>query len=125
MKLRVLICDDSPMIHYMLSNLLAKLDYEVFGIAHDGQEAIEQCARALPDVILLDITMPVMNGLEAAQQILQNHEGIKIIIVSAMADIEIQEQAKALGVYAYLKKPIDDEQLAALLEAVEKEKAHG
>lgn len=124
MGLRILICDDSPMINAMLSTTLNKLGYEVCGIAKNGHEAVAQYAALLPDVVFMDMTMPVMDGLEAASKIKGSYQDARIIMLSAMADEGLQAEAGKIGIDIFLKKPFEPQMIVDSLAAIMNEDQH-
>ena len=105
---RILIVDDSPMIHNLLRKTLERNDYEVCGDAANGREGVDLYEKSNPDLVFMDITMPVMDGIEAAKVIKGKNPAAKIIMLTAMGDDEIIEQANNIGVDVFLKKPFDD-----------------
>ena len=105
---KALLVDDSPLIHIILRKTLEKHGYIVCGDAKDGKEGVELFKALSPDIVFMDITMPVMDGLEAVKNIRQINKDVRIIMLSAMGDDEIVQQAKDLGVNIFLKKPFDD-----------------
>jgi len=112
--LRVLVADDEEAVRSALVELLESLNHQVVGEAHDGHEAVALARTADPDVILLDIRMPRMDGLEAARAI-STEKLVPIIIVTAHADQDLMEKAVEAGVFAYLIKPITMQRLAAAI----------
>lgn len=112
MNKKVLIVDDSPLIHVLLTKTLAKAGYEVCGDAKNGKEAVELYKKLAPDIIFMDINMPVMDGLEAAKNILefckQVNGSVKIIMLSAIGDDAVLMKARALGISIFLNKPFND-----------------
>ncbi|HZJ82678.1 MAG TPA: response regulator [Clostridia bacterium] len=105
---RVLLVDDSPIIHKLLTRALERHGYQVCGDAKDGREGVEMYKSLKPDLVFMDITMPIMDGLEAVKHIREINPNVPIIMLSAMGDQEIIGQAKDLGVNIFLKKPFDD-----------------
>lgn len=108
MSKRVLIVDDSPIIHALLRKTLENNGYEVCANAHNGKEGLQLFAQYEPDITFLDVTMPIMNGLQAATEIKKSHPDAKIIMLTAMGDDEIRSEADKIGIDAFLKKPFDD-----------------
>ena len=114
-KLRLLIVDDSPFIHKNIRKALPADKFDICGTAQNGKEAIDLYFSLYPDVVTMDITMPVMDGLAAAKEILARDKRARIIMLSAMGDEELIEKAKALGVRAFLQKPFKaDEMLSSI-----------
>jgi len=111
----VLIAEDDELTRAFLQGVLQKLGYTVIGFARDGQETVERTLALRPGVLLLDIGMPVLNGLEAARRILEEML-LPIVVLTGLTDDETLEQARALGVQAFLLKPLSSkEQLRAAI----------
>ena len=111
-----IIADDEPIIRMDLAEILRELEFDVVGTVSDGFEAIELCRRAKPDLALLDIKMPVFDGLSAAQTIVREELAGCVVLLTAYCDREFLEQAKEAGVAGYLVKPIDERTLRPALE---------
>lgn len=112
---RILIVDDSPIIHNLLRKALENNGYEVCGDAKNGKEGVEMFKSLSPDLTFMDITMPIMDGIECAKQVKQLNPKAKIIMLSAMGDEEIMSQAHAIGVDIFLKKPFDDYKIVSAI----------
>lgn len=106
MKGNILIVDDQKGVRRLLEELFKKEGWEVY-LAADGGEAIEQVERLLPDIILMDMKMPNMNGLEASQKILAKHPGTTIIMMTAYGEMEVVKKALDAGVKKCITKPFD------------------
>jgi AmiR/NasT family two-component response regulator len=114
MGLRILIADDEAVVRMDLREMLEESGYEVVGEAGDGERAVELGEEKKPDLAILDIKMPKMNGLEAAEKLME--KGIATLILTAYADKEFIDRAKEIGVLAYLVKPFTKESLIAAIE---------
>jgi len=112
--MKVLICDDEPLAVERLSRLVSKMGHEVVATAHHGQDALEQARLHQPDVILLDIQMPGMNGLVCAEQLSQLNPQPAIVFCTAY-DQHALEAFKSQA-QAYLLKPIDPAELEQALK---------
>ena len=118
-KIRVLIVDDSPFIHKAISRALANGDYEVCGIGSNGKEGAELYAKLEPDLVTMDITMPIMDGLDSARLIMKSDPTAKIIMLSAMGDEELMKSAKEIGIRVFLQKPFkSDEMMKAIAQVM-------
>ncbi|HPF20130.1 MAG TPA: response regulator [Syntrophomonas sp.] len=106
MKGKILIVDDQKGVRRLLEELFKKEGWDV-KVASDGQEAISLVKEKLPDIILMDVKMPNMNGLEASQVILQAHSQIPIIMMTAYGEIEVVMKALEAGVRKCITKPFD------------------
>jgi DNA-binding NarL/FixJ family response regulator len=102
-RARVLVADDHVIVAEALCKLLSH-DFDVVAMVHDGRKLIEAATKLLPDVILADISMPVLNGLHAAERIKRQLPDIKILCVSVACEPEMIEEALKLGVDGYIVK---------------------
>jgi len=114
-SLRVVIADDDGVTLMALRKTLTGMGHEVVGEASDGAEAIALTKETVPDVVILDIRMPNLNGLEAAHRI-QMERPTPVVILSAYSETGLGSQASAAGVHTYLVKPFTAEQLKPALE---------
>jgi len=104
-KITVILADDHDIVREGLRALLeASNDFEVLGVAANGLEAVEMARTLLPAVVVLDIAMPQLNGIEAARRILHQEHPPKVLILSAHADDAYIQQVATLGVQGYLVK---------------------
>lgn len=103
-RLRVVVADDDARLLEMLSGLLDDLGYEVTAAVPDGRAAVDRCLRDRPDVVLLDQRMPVMSGIEAAEQLHRYAPGLPVVILSAYDDAGLQDAARDAGAVSYLVK---------------------
>ena len=103
---RVLVVDDQPGIRKLLEELFKREGFEV-ALACDGRQAIEEVRKAVPDVVVMDMKMPNMNGLEAAEEILNLNGNISIVLITAYGEAELIEKARQIGVKEYIVKPFD------------------
>ncbi|MFF2487869.1 response regulator [Microbacterium sp. NPDC058062] len=117
--IRVLLVDDQAMVRAGLRMVLsAETDVEVVGEASDGAEALRLVARHAPDVVLLDVRMPGMDGLEAARRMSQDAEGPGILMLTTFDEHEIVDEALSTGVAGFLLKASSPEQLVDAVRAV-------
>ncbi len=115
---RVLIVDDSPVIHNLLRKVLERNGYDVCGDAKNGKDGVDLYEALKPDLVFMDITMPVMEGIEAAKIIKEMNPAAKVIMLSAMGDEAIMEEAKGIGVDIFLKKPFDDYKIISAISKI-------
>ncbi len=119
---RVLIVDDVPQVRRELRTLLPLLDaMEVVGEAENGQNAIELAAALQPDVILMDVEMPILDGLTATRSIKQQYPATCIIILSIHNDEMVRAKARSAGADDFVDKGAP---LAALLKAIQANSQH-
>jgi DNA-binding response OmpR family regulator len=124
MTKKILIADDEPNIVMSLEFLMEQSGYQV-AVARDGEEALQQMARFGPDLVLLDVMMPLRNGYEVCQSIRENPawDRVKVVMLSAKGrDLEIS-QGLALGADAYVTKPFSTKALIAQVQELLKEAA--
>lgn len=117
MKIRVLLVEDHPVTQEVMRQELEFLGYEVT-VASNGVQAVELATKLTPDLIVMDILMPQMDGLQAASE-LRNHAGtrhIPILAATAKALIGDKEQCLSSGFDAYIAKPFTHRQLGAAIE---------
>ncbi len=119
MSIRVVLADDHVLIRAGLRALLQSLpNVEVVGEASDGHEAVEVASRLEPDVVIMDIGMSNLNGLEAASQIRRQSPGVRVIMLSMHANEEYVGQALDAGASGYLLKGAEPAELELALKAV-------
>ncbi|RJQ46710.1 MAG: DNA-binding response regulator [Gaiellales bacterium] len=114
--IRVLLADDHAILRSGLSRLLGEeKDIEVVGEASDGREAIQKAQELVPDIVLMDIGMPVMNGMEATKQIKKRNRDIKVLVLTMHDNEEYLFQVLQAGASGYvLKKAADDDLVNAI-----------
>ncbi len=104
-SLRVLLCDDMHQVRLLLrTEMTLESDLEIVGEATNGAEAIEIARESQPDVVVLDLTMPVMNGLEALPRIREAAPAARVIMLSAHGASEMEARAFAAGASLYIEK---------------------
>ncbi|KKK77721.1 hypothetical protein LCGC14_2850730, partial [marine sediment metagenome] len=116
-KVRILLVEDHHIVRQGIKQLLKLHDnYDIVGDASDGVSAIEKTKRLLPDVVILDISIPKINGIEAAKQIRSIDPDIKIIVLTMYEAKELITRMLDIGVSAYLNKESTDTDLVAAIE---------
>ncbi|MBI3734568.1 MAG: response regulator, partial [Chloroflexi bacterium] len=113
--MRILLADDEAVIRLGLRAMLEDAGHQVVGTAPNGRVAVELAQSTQPDAVILDIKMPVLDGLTAARQIMA-HRPTAIVILTAFNQPDFVEQANDASVFAYLVKPIKEERLTPTLE---------
>jgi len=114
-KLRIVIADDEPIILLDLRQMLEEVGMSVVGEASDGAQAVEKARTLKPDLAILDVKMPTMDGIEAAR-ILHEERLAPVILLTAYSDSELIQRAKQAGVYGYIVKPFKQADLTPAIE---------
>jgi DNA-binding NarL/FixJ family response regulator len=115
--IKILICDDQEIVCEGLQRILeAEPDFLVVGIAHDGQEALEAAEKLLPDLVLMDLKMPVMNGIQATRKLRERFPKIQILVLTTYADDEWLFDAIRSGAAGYLLKDRPRTELIAAIK---------
>ena len=115
-KIRIIIADDEPVTKMDLRELLSSAGYEVVAEASDGLDAVELCRQHHPDLILMDVKMPFLDGLSAARIIYEESLAEAVILLTAYSERGLINRAKSYGVGGYLVKPIDEKSLVPSIE---------
>ncbi|MFH1878511.1 MAG: response regulator [Candidatus Omnitrophota bacterium] len=108
--LRLLVVDDEIDICDFVKSFFKERNFEVT-VAFDGKDALDKIHEKKPHIVLLDMKMPVMDGMETLKHIRKIDKGIKVIVVTALADSEKAEESKQYGAVEYITKPLLLEQL--------------
>jgi AmiR/NasT family two-component response regulator len=103
-QVRVLVVEDDHLVSEMVCGTLEEIGYLVVGEANDGREALAMVARLSPDVVLMDIKMPEMDGIEATRRIMETHP-VPVVALTAYENPELMRAAVEAGLGAYLVKP--------------------
>lgn len=113
--MKVLIADDDPIIRLDLKQMLENLGYEVVSEAGDGEQALAMAKETKPDICILDVKMPHMDGIEVVK-VLTEESIAPAILLTAYSDQELVDRAKDAGVFAYLVKPFKPSDLPPAIE---------
>jgi AmiR/NasT family two-component response regulator len=109
-SLRIAVADDEPDMRDYFQRILPRLGHKVVAVAENGRELVEQCRTLRPDLIITDIKMPDMDGIDAAKQIYRDRAA-PIILISAYSDADLIARAEADHILGYLVKPIKQSDL--------------
>lgn len=113
--LKIIIADDEALIRLDLREMLTEAGHTVLGEASDGEEAVELARRLKPDLVIMDVKMPKMDGITAAGIITVQHIA-PVLLLTAYSQQDVVERANSSGVMAYLVKPVREEQLFATMQ---------
>lgn len=114
-KLRVVIAEDEALIRLDLVEMLTDAGYEIVGQAGDGQKAIELAEEHKPDLVIMDVKMPILDGISAAEKIASARIS-PVVILTAFSQKDLVEKARDAGAMAYLTKPFSIEDLIPTIE---------
>jgi response regulator NasT len=114
--MRILVAEDESIIRLDLRDLLERAGFEVCAEAHDGEEAVELARSEQPDLAIMDVKMPRLDGIEAARRILEERP-IPIVMLTAYGQEEIVSRAVEAGVFGYLVKPFREQDLLPAIQA--------
>lgn len=117
MAKNILICDDAAFMRMMIKDILTKNGYNIAGEAENGQKAVEKYAELKPDLVLMDITMPEMDGIEALKRIKAVDPSASVIMCSAMGQQAMVIESIQSGAKDFIVKPF---QADRVIEAVQK-----
>ena len=117
MSKKILITDDALFMRVTLKNILTQNGYEVAGEATNGQEAVDKYATLLPDLVLMDITMPVMDGITACRTIKAGHPDAKVVMCTAMGQKNMVIEAIQAGAKDFIVKPFQPDRV---LDSIQK-----
>lgn len=116
--IRLLVADDHAVVRTGLRHLVATFDdIELVGAAADGGEAVRLCADERPDVVLMDLEMPVLDGIEATRRIAASHPEVAVVVLTSFSDREQILRALDAGAVGYLLKDAEPEELAKAVRA--------
>lgn len=115
----VIIIDDSKTSRNLLKDMLVEHGYEVLAEAADGQEGYEKYCELRPDLVTLDITMPVMDGIETLTKIKDYDPAAKIVMVTAAGQKDKMMDAIKLGAVEFVTKPFETSQIISIIESIQ------
>ncbi|MGE5632585.1 MAG: response regulator [Caulobacteraceae bacterium] len=118
MKGKIIVADDATFMRMMLKNILVQGGYEVIGEAENGIKAVEKYFQLKPDLITIDITMPEMDGITAAKEILSRDKDANVIMCSAMGQQAIVIEAIQAGARDFIIKPFRAERIIEAVKSV-------
>jgi CheY-like chemotaxis protein len=105
-KVRVLVADDEAHVRLFIKTVITSLGWEVVAEAGNGQQAVQHFERTTPDLVLLDINMPVMDGLTALKELRQRSESAAIVMLTSLASMEVVERCLEAGADYHLRKDL-------------------
>lgn len=121
MPKRIVIADDTLFFRVTLRDILLSAGYDVVAEAKNGEEAVIKAEEFRPDIVILDVVMPIKNGLEAARDISMLKLPLKIVMCSSLGYDPIVEDAIRSGAHAYIMKPLERDKILDTLESLDKD----
>ena len=121
-NLKIIVAEDETLVALSIISQLKELGYQIVGDAVDGVEAIELCEKLHPDLVVMDINMPRLNGVQAAKTIRERYR-IPVVVVTGYSDDQLISEAAEAGVFNYLIKPVTKQNLAPAIEVALKNHA--
>ncbi|MEX0967535.1 MAG: response regulator [Bacteroidia bacterium] len=115
---RILVVDDSFYMRTILKNILLDAGYDVIGEAANAESALEYIREYSPDVVTLDVILPDNTGLEVLREIRKSNTSLKVVMVSAVGQESVVDEALALGALAYIIKPFSEEKVQSIMKNV-------
>lgn len=119
-QLKILVVDDSLVMRKQLAKEIENLGHTVIDMATNGQEAVDKYTQCQPDIVTMDITMPIMDGIEASRKIREINGSAKIIMVTSHDQQELVKNALELGAMGYILKPVDPDSLRDNFDLIER-----
>lgn len=108
---RIMVVDDSSIIRKVFTSSLESLGYEIAGVAKDGKEAIKMYEELQPDLVTMDVTMPIMNGIDSLKEIIKKNKDAKIIMITSHGEERLVMDAITNGAKGYILKPVTPENI--------------
>ena len=119
-KTTIIVVDDSPFASKQIKDLVEENGYEMIGYAKSGEDGIKMYEELHPDIVILDIIMPGIDGIETAEILLKSDPNATILMLSSLCDAGTLEEVRAIGVKYLIPKPWEDDVLLATLELLRK-----
>ena len=113
---KILLVDDDPLIRGDIKDMLLDRGYNIVGDASDGFEAVEECKKHSPDLVILDIDMPILDGIKAGKIITKENLAGGILLLTSFDGDEYIEKAKSIGAFGYIVKPPNEKSLIPSIE---------
>jgi response regulator NasT len=115
---KILIADDEEFFRTSLDDMLSGAGFEVVGAASDGAEAVRMAGELRPDVVILDVVMPRMDGIEAAEKLCSSGLPLHVVMLSSQTQDSVVARARAAGASAYIYKPPREEEVLRVIKGL-------
>ncbi|SDG27225.1 response regulator [Desulfosporosinus hippei] len=116
--MRILVVDDSLFMRNIVRSVLERAGHQVIGEATNGQEAIYKYMDLNPELVIMDITMPILNGIESLKEILRYNSTAKVLMCSAMGQTTMIKESIESGAKGFITKPFDAELILREIESI-------
>lgn len=110
-KRKILVIDDSPFVSRQIEDVLKDSEYQIVGSVKTGELGVEQYCLQRPDLVILDMVLPGIDGIETARRLFDVDGSAKIIMLSSINDISFIEEVRSLGIRFVLSKPVNSEEI--------------
>lgn len=120
-ELTIMVVDDSPFASKQIKDIVEENGYKVIGYAKNGEDGIRLYEELHPDIVILDIIMPGIDGLETAEILMKKNPEVKILMLSSLCDSGTLEEVKKIGLKYLIPKPWEDDVLLATLELLSRQ----
>ncbi len=117
----IIVIDDSPFASKQIKDLVEENGYSVIGYAKNGEEGIQLYKEQQPDIVILDIIMPGIDGLETAEILMKLNPKVKILMLSSLCDSGTLDEVRGIGLKYLIPKPWEDDVLLATLEMLKQQ----
>ncbi len=118
MTKKILVCDDAAFMRMMVKDILVEIDCTITGEAENGRKAVEKYKELSPDLVLMDITMPEMDGIEALKEIMKIDTGAKVLLMGQQTQQDMADEGIHLGAKGFIVKPFQREDVEKALKKV-------
>lgn len=118
MPIRLLLCDDHRLLRDGLRRAMVDAGFDIVGVASDGTEAVALVPEVMPDVVLMDVTMPDMDGIEATTHITRDHPSVRVVLLTMHSDAGFVRSAVAAGASGFLVKDVSSTGIADAIRKV-------
>ncbi len=118
MGLRILVVDDALFMRNMLKDIFVRAGFEVVGEAANGAEAVERCWELRPDLVTMDIVMPLKSGIDALQEITARQPDVRVVMCSALGQESLVIEAVQAGAKDFIVKPFKEERVLEVVRRV-------
>jgi DNA-binding NarL/FixJ family response regulator len=114
--MRIVVVDDHDAVRDILAAILAEYGLDIVATCANGREAVDACAELRPDAVVMDVRMPVLDGIAATRELKAGNSDLRVVLLTAYEEEDLRTAAMAAGADAFLVKGVSGEELAALVQ---------